>query len=57
MSLVIRPNIASIEQFIACFEGYEVLGKNGGDPQQTRRKNNRHQSHNEALPDSLAGRN
>jgi len=29
--------------------------KNGGDPQQTRRKNKRHQSHNEALPGSLAG--
>ena len=42
MSLVNRRNIAKIEQFIACFKGGEVLGKNGGDPQQTRRKNKRH---------------
>jgi hypothetical protein len=55
MSLFIRSNIANIEQFAACLEGCEVLGKNRGDPQQTRRKNKRHQSHNEALPDSLAG--
>jgi hypothetical protein len=33
MSLVIRPNIAKIEQFTACFKGGEVLTKNGGDPQ------------------------
>jgi hypothetical protein len=42
MSLVNRRNIAKIEQFIACFKGGKVLGKNGGDPQQTRRKNKRH---------------
>jgi hypothetical protein len=41
MSLVIRPNIAEIEQF-ACFEGGAVLGKAGGEPQQTRRENKRH---------------
>jgi hypothetical protein len=40
MSLVNRRNIA--KQFIACFKGGEVLGKNGGYPQQTRRKNKRH---------------
>jgi hypothetical protein len=42
MSLVIRSSIAEIEQFTACFKGGEVLGENGGDPQQTRRKNKRH---------------
>ena len=42
MSLVNRRNIANIEQFIACFEGGEVLGRTRGDPQKTRRKNKRH---------------
>jgi hypothetical protein len=42
MSLVNGRNIAKIEQFIACFKGGEVLGKNGSDSQQTRRKNKRH---------------
>jgi len=41
MSLVNRRNIAKIQQFIAGFEGGEVLGKNGGDTQQTGRKNKR----------------